>query len=291
MQSNRFIRLLERPEHKRRWTADNWEKDESEALRDWLLARLEGSEAWFDAQGRAMPRSVSVLADAVSRDADFVSVLALWTGRPDAPVVGSLERLLVGATVPFLASYRYKESGLRKRVAWERTWDLQRREDAGTYNPDLVQQGGDGPIPVPPKYTSGDFARPEYWSNRGPLDVPTERFILYPGAAREGDPTSVVGWAGWDHAQRALAVASLIQNGEQQGWSEERLIPLVAGLSEVLPWVEQWHSEPDALYGGSSPAEFFSGLLDTYMAKLGATREALAAWRPPAPTRGRKAKS
>ena len=148
-----------------------------------------------------------------------------------------------------------------------------------------------GPIPVPPKYSDRRLQRVEYWSHRGKLDVPKERFILYPDAGREGDPTPVLGWAGWDHAQQALALATLIQSGEQQGWSEERLIPLVAGLAELLPWVEQWHSEPDALYGGSSPAEFFSGLLDNYMAKLGATRESLAAWRPPAPTRGRKAKS
>ena len=79
--------------------------------------------------------------------------------------------------------------------------------------------------------------------------------------------------------------------GEQQGWTEDRLVPLVAGLAELLPWVEQWHTDPDPLYGGSSPAEFFSGLMDNYMVKLGATRESLAAWRPPAPTRGRKAKS
>lgn len=121
--------------------------------------------------------------------------------------------------------------------------------------------------------------------------MPKEPLILYPGADREGDATQVIGWAGWDHAQRALALATLIQSGEQQGWSEERLTPLVAGLSELLPWVEQWHNDPDPLYGGGSPAEFFSGLLDNYMARLGATRESLGAWRPVAPTRGRKARS
>ena len=38
---------------------------------------------------------------------------------------------------------------------------------------------------MPPKYTSADFARAEYWSHRGKLDVPKERFILYPDAGRE----------------------------------------------------------------------------------------------------------
>ena len=101
-----------------------------------------------------MPRSVAQLADEVSRDADLVSVLALWEGRPDVPVTQSLVRLLADEAVPFLAAYRYKDSGLRKREAWEETWALQRREDAG----EKV-----GPIPVPPKYTSADFRKNSYW--------------------------------------------------------------------------------------------------------------------------------
>ena len=75
--------------------------------------------------------------------------------------------------------------------------------------------------------------------------MPKERFILYPGAGREGDSTPLLGWAGWDHAQQALALAAIIQEREQEGWDDERLVPLVAGLAELQPWVEQWHSEVD----------------------------------------------
>ena len=89
---------------------------------------------------------------------------------------------------------RYKPSGLTKRAVWERTWDLQRREDAGE---DV------GPIPVPPKYTAADFQSADIWRLRGKLDVPKERFISYPAAERDGDPSLVVGWAGWDHLQQA----------------------------------------------------------------------------------------
>lgn len=32
--------------------------------------------------------------------------------------------------VPFLGAYRYKPSGLATRAEWERTWSLQRQEDA-----------------------------------------------------------------------------------------------------------------------------------------------------------------
>lgn len=290
IEANPYVRLLERPEYKRRWSAEAWEKGEQRALRRWILDRLEARAYWLDVHGRPTPKSVAVLADAVAREAELSSVLSLWEGRPDVPVTASLERLLAAEAVPFLSAYRYKESGIRKRAAWESTWSLQRREDAGTYKSTPKELGGDGPVPVPPKFTTGDFAK-DYWSHRGKLDVPKERFILYPNATQEGDASPMLGWAGWDHAQQSLALATLIQSGEQQGWSEDRLIPLVAGLSELLPWVEQWHTAADPLYGGGSPAEFFSGLLDNYMVKLGATRESLAAWRPPAPTRGRKAKS
>jgi hypothetical protein len=289
--SHPFIAMLERPEYKRRWAADDWAKVEANALRDWIMIRLEKSSLWFDNQGRPVPKSLAVLADEIARDSELVDVLALWEGRRDVTVAATLEKLVGPQSVPFLAAHRYKESGMRKRAAWEATWDLQRQEDAGSYRPVSRERGGDGPIPVPPKYAAADFSRPEYWTNRGKVDMPREAFILYPGAGRVGDPTPVIGWAGWDHAQQALALATLIQSAEQQDWSEQRLTPLVAGLSELLPWLEQWHCDPDPLYGGGSPAEFFSGLLDSYMAKLGATPESLAAWRPPAVTRGRKTKS
>ncbi|MGH3225869.1 MAG: BREX-2 system adenine-specific DNA-methyltransferase PglX, partial [Streptosporangiaceae bacterium] len=125
------IRLLERPEYKRRWAQEPWEKQKHRALREWVLDRLEDRRFWFDALGRPLPRSVAQLADDVTRDTDIVSVLALWEGRPDVPVTQSLVRLLADEVVPYLAAYRYKDSGLRKREAWEETWRLQRAEDAG----------------------------------------------------------------------------------------------------------------------------------------------------------------
>jgi hypothetical protein len=273
--SHPYIRLMEKPEHKRRWASEPWEKQEERALRGWLLDRLEDRRFWFDAAERPTPRSVANLADDVARDKELVEVLALWEGRPDIPVTQSLQKLLAPEGVPFLAAYRYKESGLRKRAAWEHIWDLQRQEDAGTYRRHV-----DGAIPVPPKYTSADFARTEYWTHRGKLDGPKERFILYPDAGRHTDPTPVLGWAGWDHAQQALAIAQLIQRGEAEGWDDQRLVPLVAGLAELQPWVQQWHAAPDAFYGGVSPAEFFAEQLDTRAGQVGMTLDQLTAWRP-----------
>ncbi|WP_328423926.1 BREX-2 system adenine-specific DNA-methyltransferase PglX [Micromonospora sp. NBC_00389] len=288
IESHPYLRLLERPEYKRRWAREAWEKQEGRALRDWLLDRLEDKRFWFDRTGVPTPRSVAQLADDVARDPDLVSVLALWEGRPDVPVAASLEKLLAKEAVPYLAAYRYKDSGLRKREAWEHTWALQRREDAGEK---FGSNTLNGPIPVPPKYTSADFARKEYWDHRGKLDVPKERFILYPDASRDTDPTPVLGWAGWDHAQQAFAIDQLLQQREAEGWREDKLIPLAAGLAELLPWVEQWHAEPDAFYGGVSPAEFFREQLADRCRQVERTREQLATWRPAPARRGRARKA
>jgi hypothetical protein len=279
--SDPAIGLLEKPEHKRRWATEPWDKQQERALRGWLLDRLEERRFWFDGQGRPAPRSVGQLADDVSRAPDLVSVLALWEGRPDVPLTQSLMRLLADEAVPYLAAYRYKDSGLRKREAWETTWALQRQEDAG----DNV-----GPIPVPPKYTSTDFRKTSVWQHRGKLDVPKERFIAYPDAGRDTDPTPLLGWAGWDHAQQSLALSLVIGMRESEGWADERLVPLVAGLAELQPWVEQWHAEVDPTYGVSL-ASFSREQLEQRMTQVGRTREELAAWRPAPTTRGRKPKN
>jgi hypothetical protein len=273
-----YIRLLEKPEYKRRWLHDSWDKRQDRMVRGWLLDRLEDRRFWFDNAGNAEPRSVGQLADEVARDADMVSVLALWEGRPDVPVSESLRKLIADEAVPFLAAYRYTDSGLRKRQAWEKTWELQRREDSG----ERV-----GMIPVPPKYAQTDFQKQSFWKVRDKLDVPQERFILYPDANRQGDPTMLLGWAGWDHAEQSLALSRIIGEREQEGWDDERLVPLVAGLAELQPWVEQWHSEVDERYGVSMAA-FCQEQLDQRAAQVGKTPAELAAWRPAPSGRGRK---
>jgi len=280
IESNKFIHLLESPEHKRRWLAEPWEKRVEKALRGWLLDRLEDRTYWFDAQGRPIARSVGQLADVVSRDADLVSVLELWSGRRDWSVVRQLAALLEDESVPFLPVYRLKVSGLRKREAWEQIWDLQRREDRG----ETV-----GTIPVPPKYTSADFRKPSWWQHRGKLDVPKERFILYPDFGRETDSTQLLGWAGWDHAQQALALATIIAEREAEGWSDERLVPLVAGLAELQPWVRQWHDETNSTYQ-LNLADYLDEELRGRASQVGLTLDQLKTWQPAPSSRRHKPK-
>jgi hypothetical protein len=263
IEANRHIGLIERPECKRRWSTDGWEKMQSAALRDWLLDRLEAAELWA---GQPAPLSVAQLADRVGGDQDFRAVLDLWVGHDSYDLTRTLGQLLADEHVPYLPAQRYKPAGLRKRAQWERTWALQRREDAGE----------EVTIEVPPKYTSADFARPSYWKARGKLDVPKERFISYPQAGRDSDGSELLGWAGWDHLAQAQALATVyLDRKTQEAWPAHRLLPLLAGLVEIEPWLHQWHSGEQAGYPGS-PAEFFTDFINAELSQLSSDRSALA---------------
>lgn len=284
IESDRNVGLVERPEHKRRWNRTPWGDLEQAVLRDWLLDRLEDRSLWFDGE-YAVTRTVAQLADRMSTDEDWMSVARVYTGNVDVDALAVVTALVAAEHVPAQAAARYKPSGRKKRSEWERTWELQRAEGRGEEV---------GRIAVPPKYAQADFVRPSYWRQRGKLDVPKERFTSVIGAERDassGDSTMVLAWAGFDDAQRAQALATLLfQRQTVDGWTGEQLLPLIAALDEVLPWVEQWH--PDVAPGLGQPlAAFYRGQIDQVLASIGATAETVAAWAPPAPTRGRKKKS
>jgi hypothetical protein len=280
IESDPHIRLLEKPEYKRRWAIEPWDKRVTTALRNWLLDRVESREWWYDREGRPAVASVAQLADILDRNEEFRSVLRLWAGDLNIATGAALAKLLADESVPFLSAYRYKPSGLDKRADWEHAWEMQRREDAGEKLAD--------PIPVPPKYQSTDFVKQAYWSHRGKLDVPKERFISYPAAGRDTDTTELLGWAGWDHADQALALAALISARIEDGWDTPRLVPLLAGLHELSPWVRQWHNEIDPEYG-ESVADTIDDELTARLAEQHLSVTDLTGWRPAAPTRGRRA--
>ena len=166
---------------------------------------------------------------------------------------------------------------MRIRAQWEKT--LAAPAPRGCW-----REGRD--VPVPPKYKQGDFRDLAYWRNRGKLDVPKERFISYPGTSRDG--TLLLGWAGWDHLQQAQALTAYItERRELDAWDAERLTPLLAGLAELLPWVEQWHPDVDPDFG-VRPADAYSGFLDEQLLQLGLTRDDLTVWRPQPPARDRR---
>ena len=293
IEKNSSIALIEQPEYKRRWNDEPWEAQQERALRSWLLDRLEAPSLWSE------PRltTAAALADRMREDQEFLQVAELYTGRPDFDVAKLLAGLVDEQSVPLLPVLRYKPSGLRKRAVWERTWDLQRREDAIDARTKLPASDPEhlapeaaaalkaseiGAIPVPPRYTSADFRKGTWWRLRGKLDVPKERFFSLPFCEREADPSLVIGWAGWNALEQSRAVAAYCtQMREQEGWTAERLTPLLAALLELLPWVRQYHNAPDPEFD-TGMGDYFEGFIDEEARTLLLTRDAVRAWTPPA---------
>ena len=302
IEESKKIGLIERPENKRRWSFDPLDELVKVALSTWIVRQIEERVR----SSANEPESCAIVADSLRDDQELIAAAQTLRGRTDFDMTKLVTELIESESVPFLAAYRYKPSGLRKREAWEKTWDLQRAEDAIDARTELPKDHSDyltapeaaalkrkqiGDIPVPPKYTSADFAKSTYWRHRGKLDVPKERFILYPGAERDSDPTPVIGWAGWNHLEQAKALATYaIERREHDAWDAERLTPLWAGVLELLPWLKQWHNEPEPGQG-EGMGDHFEAILEEEIRELGLTREDLRAWRPPEKKRGRAKKS
>ncbi len=206
-------------------------------------------------------------------------MVEVYTGESAPDLERLVSELVKAEGVPYLAALRYSDTGLEKHAAWEETWDLQRREDAG----EKVK------IEVPPKYATKDYRRQEYWSHRGKLDVPKELFVLYPGAESENDDTPLAGWAGLDHLEKATALAAIYQQRKtEEGWEPERLRPLLAGVHELVPWLLHWHNEPDPVHGGQRLGNFFRDFVAGQAHELSFSLKDLRNWRPAKESRGRK---
>ncbi|MEU6848387.1 BREX-2 system adenine-specific DNA-methyltransferase PglX [Actinacidiphila alni] len=280
-ESNSAIGMVERPEYKRRWATDGWDVMHKAALRTWLLDRIETKrELWFDGAGQPTIISLPRLTDRLQEDDGFAAVLSLYAPRAD--FAKTVAELVGDQHVPAAAALRYKPAGLKKRADWERTWERQREEDAATSEEEKrkIREA----TAVPPKYTSADFLRTSFWAQRGKLDVPKERFISY-GAQNLQTP-ALLGWAGWDHLQQAQAVVGHLNENQL---TQDELVPYLATLLELQPWLEQWHGEylPDF---GQSAAQAYHDFRLTLQGELGLTDEDIRAWRPVAAARGGRAK-
>jgi Domain of unknown function (DUF7008) len=267
IESDRSIALIEQPEYKRRWNTEPFEDRLKRHQRSWLCDRLESSEHWPSVGVTSILR----LADHVRQDIDFMRAAEVYAADPAFDVPRLVEELVRDESVPFLPVLRYKPSGLQKRLQWERTWNLQRQEDAGL-------QVGD--IPVPPKYTTADFQSGPFWRLRGKLDVPKERFVSYPGCERAADGSLPIAWAGWDHAQQARALGAYYMHIKtEEGTVPVKLVPLLAGLLELLPWIRQWHAGTDPEFG-LDLGDYYANFVDTEARALGFTVEQVRAWKP-----------
>jgi hypothetical protein len=149
----------------------------------------------------------------------------------------------------------------------------------------------DPDIAVPPKYTSADFLKGDGWRLRGKLDVPKERWVSFPHC--EGpDGTLAIAWAGYDHLQLATAIGQYFQRikDELGGHDDPRLVPLLACMLELIPWLKQWHNEPDANFGGLRLGDHFEDFVMEEARQLNKTIPEIKAWQPPQKTasRGRR---
>ncbi|MFB7323824.1 BREX-2 system adenine-specific DNA-methyltransferase PglX [Streptomyces sp. NPDC056190] len=279
IESNRQIGMVERPEYKRRWATEGWDALQEKALRSWLLDRMEDQTLWFDAEGSPQIRTLNQLVSDLEQDEDFVAVAELFA--PAEEFAKTVAGLLANQHVPATAALRYKPSGLDKRNDWEYAWAEQRKEDAE--QDFLAKRKIRDAIPVPRPYTSTDVLRSSYWSLRGKLDVPKERFISY-GAENVQSP-HLYGWAGWDHLQQAEALLGHLHvHGHEL--PDEEWPPLLAALLELQPWLDQWHNEIDPTYGSSPAADVLDGRRSLQGGRH-LTDEDLKAWRPPVARRGR----
>ncbi len=306
------IRLIEQCEYKRRWNTGTWDSQIELALNAWLLDRL---ESYFDVDGRMNDESrpsarfpvalvsVGKLADVARQDPEFLQVGELYRDDPAFDVSRLVSELVEAESVPLLPILRYKPPGLRKREEWEKTWVLQRQEDAIDARTKLREDHRDylteleaqelkkkqvGTIPVPPKYTNADFLKSDYWRLRGKLDVPKERWVSFPHCPGE-DGTLMIAWAGYDHLQLARAISAFYVDVQERlgGRDDPRLVPLLACIIELLPWLKQWHNDIDPEFGVPM-GEYFEGFIQEEARQLGLTIDELRAWQPARKSPGRR---
>jgi hypothetical protein len=302
------LKLIEDPHYKRRWIGRqgvfNHARDTDEfesACANWMRDRLEHSDLWRSPELKSCAR----IGESMHGDERFRLVAELYLGRPDFDMTDLIAELIEPESVPILPMLCYKDSGRRKRMVWERTWDMQRREDAIDTEVEVDNEipislkaevakkrkaEEIGEIPAPPKYDSKDFQKQSYWSRRGKLDVPKERFISFPFCERDVDQTPVNGWAGWDHLQQAQAIAAYYERVKnQEGWTSERRVPLLAGILELIPWLKQWHNAIHPEYK-ERMGTFFQQFVEDEARVMEMTVDQIRGWTPPVQSnsRGRK---
>jgi len=220
-------------------------------------------------QARGRPFTLDQLAALMQDDARVLAVCEVLTGRPDFSLLHILAETTIDGAVPSHRFHVYKPSGLAKRDAWERTWEDQRREDAGEkVTPE-----------VPPAYGNGDFLKSEYWQLRGKLDVPKERFIAFTEMPGRTGADTLYGWAGWTPLQRLKAILAIDEDLEDHG------VPLAdrVGLLDSA-----WRLLPDVAREDAAAAIRLKAELQALVGPEGPSREQLEEWRrrfPPPNTR------
>lgn len=259
------LAFLEKATYKRRWYHPDYEAEERIAMAAWLVERAE-----VMAQDRGRAFTVEQCNAALQDDKQVLAVAEILTGRQDFSLLQTLWNSFQKDTVPNHRFHVFKNSGLDKRIVWERTWEAQRREDAG-----------DSALPEnPPHYAQDDFLQSEYWQLRGSLDIPKERFIAFTEVPGRDASNTLYGWAGWTPLQRLKALLTIDEELEDAG------VPLADRIG-VLD--SAWRLLPDVAREDTAAAGNLKAELQALVGPDGPSREQLDDWRQRFPPPGTKA--
>jgi predicted ATP-binding protein involved in virulence len=255
------IALIEGSAYKRRWYRPDYAEEERQALELWLVDCIEVA-----ARERGRTFSLEQMVAALQDDSRVLAVCEVLAGRRDFSLSQLVDAALQSDAVPSHRFHVYKATGLDKRAVWERTWEEQRREDAGeNVTPE-----------VPPAYTQADFLKPDYFRLRGKLDVPKERFIAFTEVPGRTGADALYGWAGWTSSQRLKALISMDEELEDGG------VPLAerAGLLDSA-----WRLLPEVAREDANAAVRLKAELQALVGPEGPSRELVDGWhrrsRPP----------
>ncbi len=228
------LQLLETFPFKRRWQLPDLDKEVVKAAESWLLDRLEDQFAEGGALSEPLPYRLEEIVAAWTTNPRVAAAAAVFEGTTDVDLTLVAEKLLDADSLPDNPWRLYSESGLRKLDQWKEVWALQDREDAGE---DV------GTIEKPPELKREDFVRSEFYSIRGKLNVPRERFIAF----EDLHPTRY-GWNGWRDLERAMAQVHAYTEAEGDPHNplpppthdDPRRCGVTLGLWESLDDVKRW---------------------------------------------------
>jgi hypothetical protein len=236
--------------------------------RIWDLQRLEDAvDALFDVE------SLHKIDSAKDEDTLRPLVAALPIGEQAKPQV----------LYEVVSAARYIAEAVERKLDLTNDLLLKPVHDAAR----RAKKAAVGDIPVPPKYISADFVSGSFWRLRGKLDVPKERWVSFPHCEGE-DGTLVIAWAGYDHLQLARAVAERYELAKEH--EGRTLVPLLATIGQLIPWLKQWHNELDPAFG-TRMGDYFEGYLAEEAKAVGMTVQQVLAWTPPERARGRRKKA
>jgi hypothetical protein len=98
------------------------------------------------------------------------------------------------------------------------------------------------------------------------------------------DMAMVIAWAGYGHLQLARAIAERYELAKEH--EGRKLVPLLAAIGQLIPWLKQWHNEIDPAFG-TRMGDYFEGYLTEEAKALGQSVDQVMAWTPPEQARRR----